>query len=162
MRRAQVFDHDLQQKLYPYMKEIIPMPSVYDPDFVASDQAERANNVIKGDKQTALEHIRNDIKNFKKVNSLDKIIVLWTANTERFSEETVGVHDSAVNLFEAIKNNHPEVSPSTIFAVASILENAPFINGSPQNTLVPGVVDLALKQNVFIAGSDFKTGQTKV
>ncbi len=29
------------------------------------------------------------------------------------------------------------VSPSTIFAVASILEGCAYINGSPQNTFVP-------------------------
>ena len=37
-----------------------------------------------------------------------------------------------------------------------------FLNGSPQNTLVPGVVDLACQKKVFIGGDDFKSGQTKV
>jgi len=55
-----------------------------------------------------------------------------------------------------------EVSPSTIFAVASILEGAIFINGSPQNTFVPGVVELAKEKSGFIGGDDFKSGQTKL
>merc|ERR1712048_451229 len=38
----------------------------------------------------------------------------------------------------------------------------PFINGSPQNTFVPGVVELAEKHNVLIGGDDFKSGQTKM
>jgi myo-inositol-1-phosphate synthase len=42
------------------------------------------------------------------------------------------------------------------------LEGSPFINGSPQNTFVPGVIDLAEKNGVFIAGDDFKSGQTKL
>ena len=54
------------------------------------------------------------------------------------------------------------MSPSTIFAVASILEGCSYINGSPQNTFVPGVIDLALREGVFIAGDDFKSGQTKM
>lgn len=58
--------------------------------------------------------------------------------------------------------SHSEISPSTIFAIASILEGCPFINGSPQNTFVPGVVDLAESKGVFIAGDDFKSGQTKL
>ena len=33
-----------------------------------------------------------------------------------------------------------EISPSTMFAVASILEHCSYINGSPQNTFVPGQV----------------------
>lgn len=54
--------------------------------------------------------------------NLDKIIVLWTANTERFSEIIPGVNDTSDNLLKAIDNNHPEISPSTMFAVASALE----------------------------------------
>lgn len=46
--------------------------------------------------------------------------------------------------------------------MASILEGCSFINGSPQNTLVPGIVSMAKKRNVFIVGDDFKTGQTKI
>ena len=37
-----------------------------------------------------------------------------------------------------------------------------YINGSPQNTFVPGVVELAEQKNVFLGGDDFKSGQTKV
>jgi len=37
-----------------------------------------------------------------------------------------------------------------------------YINGSPQNTFVPGVVQLAEREGVFIGGDDFKSGQTKV
>lgn len=55
-----------------------------------------------------------------------------------------------------------EVSPSTLFAVASILEGCAYINGSPQNTFVPGAVELAVQKGVFIGGDDFKSGQTKI
>lgn len=37
-----------------------------------------------------------------------------------------------------------------------------FINGSPQNTFVPGIIELAQREGVFIAGDDFKSGQTKL
>ena len=63
---------------------------------------------------------------------------------------------------KAIEIGHEEVSPSTIFAVACILEGAPFINGSPQNTFVPGAIQLAEKYEAFIGGDDFKSGQTKM
>jgi myo-inositol-1-phosphate synthase len=72
------------------------------------------------------------------------------------------VNDTADNLLASIKASHDEVSPSTIFAVASILEGAPFINGSPQNTFVPGCIELAERHQAFIGGDDFKSGQTKV
>ena len=37
-----------------------------------------------------------------------------------------------------------------------------YINGSPQNTNVPGVIGLAKKHGTFIGGDDFKSGQTKM
>ena len=101
-------------------------------------------------------------RNFKAQNGLDKVVVLWTANTERFADIIPGVNDTAENLLKAIEAGHEEVSPSTIFAVACILDNTPFINGSPQNTFVPGAIDLAEKHKSFIGGDDFKSGQTKM
>jgi myo-inositol-1-phosphate synthase len=99
---------------------------------------------------------------FKAANNLDKVIVQWTANTERYADIIEGVNDTAANLLEAIKNGHEEIAPSTVFAVASILEKAPFINGSPQNTFVPGAIELADQHSAFIGGDDFKSGQTKM
>ena len=43
-----------------------------------------------------------------------------------------------------------EVSPSTLYAAACVLEGVPFINGSPQNTFVPGLIDMAVDRNVLI------------
>jgi myo-inositol-1-phosphate synthase len=90
------------------------------------------------------------------------VIVQWTANTERYADIIAGVNDTADNLLKAIENGHGEVSPSTVFAVASILEGAPFINGSPQNTFVPGAIELAERHGAFVGGDDFKSGQTKM
>jgi len=95
-------------------------------------------------------------------NNLEKVIVLWTANTERYADIIAGVNDTAENLLKAIEDGHEEVSPSTVFSVACTLEGAPFINGSPQNTFVPGAIQLAEKHGSFIGGDDFKSGQTKM
>jgi myo-inositol-1-phosphate synthase len=162
MQRAKVLDYDLQQKLYPLMKEMRPLPSAYFPDFIAANQGDRADNVLSGTKQQQMDQIREDIRTFKSNNSLDKVIVLWTANTERFSCIEEGINDTADSLIESIERDEAEISASTVFAVASIVEGCTFINGSPQNTFVPGVIDLARKRGVFVAGDDFKSGQTKM
>jgi myo-inositol-1-phosphate synthase len=73
-----------------------------------------------------------------------------------------GLNDTAENLMAAIASDEPEVSPSTLYATACILEGAPFINGSPQNTFVPGLIELAVANNVLIGGDDFKSGQVCV
>jgi myo-inositol-1-phosphate synthase len=162
MDRAQVLDHDLKEKLRPYMKDFVPLPSIYYPDFIATNQAQRADNILEGDKLDNLTCIRQDIRDFKKSNNLEKVIIIWTANTERFCDVREGINDTWNNLMKAISNNAKEISPSTIFAVASILQGCSYINGSPQNTFVPGVIELAEKYKVFIAGDDLKTGQTKL
>jgi len=162
MQRAHVLPWELQQKLKSHMEGMKPLPSIYDPDFIASNQSTRADNVISGDKLAQLEHLRKDIREFKRANDLDKVIVLWTANTERFAEVKAGLNDTADVLMNSIKSNASEVSPSTLFAVASILEGCPYINGSPQNTFVPGVIELANRHKVYVGGDDFKSGQTKL
>ncbi len=49
-------------------------------------------------------------------------MVLWTANTERFCDVRQGLNATADELLKSIDNNEAEISPSTIFAMASILE----------------------------------------
>ncbi|KAJ0427082.1 hypothetical protein BJY00DRAFT_271654 [Aspergillus carlsbadensis] len=164
MDRAQVLEPTLKQLVRKEMAELKPLPSVYYPDFIAANQEDRADNVLEGTQASwaHVEKIQADIRDFKTQNGLDKVIVMWTANTERYADILPGVNDTADNLINAIKSGHSEVSPSTVFAVACILENTPFINGSPQNTFVPGATALAEKHNAFIGGDDFKSGQTKM
>merc|ERR1719277_1144412 len=72
------------------------------------------------------------------------------------------MNDTKENLERAIREGHSEISPSTLFAWACITDNIPFVNGSPQNTYVPGVIDYAVSKKSFIGGDDFKSGQTKM
>merc|ERR1711884_118866 len=95
MNRAKVLDYNLQQKLHPFMKDMHPLPSIYNPDFIAANQRDRADNVITGTKQQQLDQIRTDIRTFKEENDLDKVLLLWTANTERFSDIRDGLNDTS-------------------------------------------------------------------
>jgi myo-inositol-1-phosphate synthase len=81
----------------------------------------------------------HEFREFKEANKVDRVVVLWTANTERYSNLVVGLNDTMENLFAAVDRNECEISPSTLFAIACVMENVPFINGSPQNTFVPGL-----------------------
>jgi len=161
MERAGVLELDLRDQLASHLQGVIPLPAIFDQSFVASNQASRADNVITGTKQEQLDRVREDIRHFKEVNGAEKVIVLWTANTERYSK--LGAHNATKDaLLQSIAENGSEVSPSTLYAVACILEGVPFINGAPQNTFVPGVVELAVERHVTIGGDDFKSGQTKM
>ncbi|XP_057665006.1 inositol-3-phosphate synthase 1-A [Diorhabda carinulata] len=162
MERAQVLDLSLREQLRPYLEPMKPRPSVYVPEFIAANQKSRVDNIIPGNRKEQLEKIKSDIEEFKQTNNLDKVIVLWTANTECFSEVVEGINDTAENIKMAILSDNKNIPPSVLFAYAAISAGCTYINGSPQNTFVPGIVDFAEKEGVFIAGDDFKSGQTKI
>ena len=101
-----MLDFDLQRQLYDHLQHLKPLPSVYDKAFIAANQEDRADNLIsgkvqlyqiclviikfanyhfiKGNRKQQLEEIRRNIRAFKTENKLEKVIILWTANTERF------------------------------------------------------------------------------
>lgn len=57
-----------------------------------------------------MEQIRADIRDFQQSSSVDKVIVLWTANTERFTDIIPGVNDSADGLLAAIQVRYGSIS----------------------------------------------------
>ena len=69
-----------------------------------------------------MEEIRRNIRDFKTSSGVDKVIVLWTANTERYSDVVEGINDTAESFLQAIENNESEVAPSSIYAAACIEE----------------------------------------
>eukprot|EP00271_Cylindrocystis_brebissonii_P003442 TRINITY_DN14423_c0_g2_i1.p1 TRINITY_DN14423_c0_g2~~TRINITY_DN14423_c0_g2_i1.p1 ORF type:complete len:520 (-),score=119.38 TRINITY_DN14423_c0_g2_i1:742-2301(-) len=162
MVRAQVLDVELQRQVYPALKGMVPLPGIYDQDFIAANQEGRADNVIPGTKKQQMEQIIADIRSFKSTTGVDSVVILWTGNTERFSEVRVGLNDTKDNLFKALESGEKEIAPSTLYALASIHEGVPFINASPQNTFVPAVIEYAIAQDCLIAGDDLKSGQTKL
>ena len=85
---------------------------VYDQDFIAANQSERADNVVKGSKKEQMETIRQHIRDFKQASAVDKVIVLWTANTERYASVAEGLNDTAESFLASIDNNEAEVSAS--------------------------------------------------
>jgi len=122
MKRAQVLDYDLQQKLFPHMSNLSPRRSIYNPDFIAANQKDRADNVLEGGMWDQLMVIQANIRDFKEKKGLERVVVLWTANTERNTEIVTGVNDTADGVMAAIMKESPLIAPSTIFAVAAILE----------------------------------------
>jgi myo-inositol-1-phosphate synthase len=111
--------------------------------------------VFEGTNQECVDKIRQDIQAFRADGK--KIVVLWTANTEKNFKTIV---KSADQLEELIKSNTP-LPASVLYGVACALEKVIFLNGSPQNTVSEGMIDLYKREGAFIGGSDFKTGQTK-
>ena len=74
--RARVLDIGIQDQLRPYLEKMRPRPSIYCQDFIAANQEERADNILKGSKAQMMEQIRADIREFKADKKLDKVSII--------------------------------------------------------------------------------------
>ena len=156
-RRAQVLEPDLIRQLEPELRAMRPLSAVFNLDFVAANQKDRADNVKRGTMKELVAQVQHDIAAFKAEHGLEKILVLWTANTEKYYSKDIETIEELDKLIE----DNASLPPSVIYGVAALREKAIFINGSPQNTVHPALIKLAAKEGNLIAGSDFKSGQTK-
>ncbi len=64
MDRAKVLEPTLKALVRKEMAELVPLPSIYYPDFIAANQEDRADNLIPGSKACTahVEQIRKDIR----------------------------------------------------------------------------------------------------
>lgn len=64
MDRAEVLEPTLKSMVSKEMSQMVPLPSIYYPDFIAANQEDRADNVIEGSKacMAHVERIRADIR----------------------------------------------------------------------------------------------------
>ena len=76
-KKAQVIEPALLGQLEEELSVMVPLPSVFSKDFIASNQELRANNVLYyPSHKDKLERIKEDIRNFKQIHKLKKVILL--------------------------------------------------------------------------------------
>lgn len=79
-----------------------------------------------------MEQIRADIRDFQQSSGVDKVIILWTANTERFTDIIPGVNDSADSLLAAIQVSFGSISHFVcVFKHSSSLQTRNVAKSSP-------------------------------
>ncbi len=142
------------------LQNIVPMRGVFDQNYVKRLSGE----YIKSGKNKfeLMMQLREDIQLFKEINSLERVVVIWAGSTEIFIEQKA-VHQTTESFIEGMIQNDPDISPSMLYAYASIAEEAAYINGSPNLSVdIPAMVEFSKEMNVPIAGKDFKTGQTLI
>jgi len=142
------------------LERIKPMPAVFDKSFIKNIDGP---NVKKGKSKLELANqVREDIRRFKKEKKLSRMVAIWCASTETYIEAQE-VHNSLEAFEKGLSESNSAISPSMIYAYAAISEGVPYVNGAPHLTLdIPALEELAKRNNVPIAGKDFKTGQTMV
>ena len=150
-------ERDLE-RVADFMKSIKPMPAVFDNHYVTRING---SNVKKGkNKRDLAEQLRQDMRDFKSKNGLDRVVIVWCASTEIFIRP--GPQHATIEAFEkAMEENDEAIAPSMLYAYAAIMEGIPFCNGAPNLSVdAPCLVQLAIDRGVPISGKDFKTGQT--
>ena len=155
---AGVLEKDLLDQIRPEIEKITPMKAVFDQKYVkklSGDHVKKAET-----KYDYAQMLIEDIQNFKEKNNLGRMVTVWCASTEIFLKPEP-VHETIESFEKAMRENHPSIAPSMIYAYASIKAGVPFANGAPNLTVdIPAIIELARQNGVPISGKDFKTGQT--
>ncbi len=142
--------------------KIVPMKAAFDHNYAKRLDGD---NIMTGKTRWEMvEQLREDIRNFKKENGVERVVVLWAASTEVYVPVDEKCHYTLDALEAAMKADDKEhIAPSMCYAYAALTEGAPFIMGAPNTTVdIPAMWELAEKTKMPIAGKDFKTGQTLV
>jgi len=155
---AKVLDQPLLDKLQPELSQIKPMSAVFDSRYIRNITGP---NVKTGSSKMDLaEQLMADIRNFKAQNNCERLVMVWCASTEAYIESG-DVHATLATFEQGLRDNHPDIAPSQIYAYAALKCGVPFANGAPNLTCdIPAMVELSQLTKVAIGGKDFKTGQT--
>jgi myo-inositol-1-phosphate synthase len=157
-KKAGVLEDRHLDPIADYLKGIKPMPAVFENKYVTRIHG---TNVKKGKtKRDLAEQLRQDIRDFKEKNKLDRVVIVWCASTEIYIK--AGPQHATLAQFEkAMEANDDAIAPSMLYAYAAIMEGVPFCNGAPNLAVdIPALIQLANDKGVAISGKDFKTGQT--
>lgn len=155
---AGVLEKSLLEELKTELSEIKPMKAVFDKKYVRNLDGENVKKAAT--KMELAEELMKDIERFHIQNNCSRLVMIWCASTEIYIKEEA-VHQTIRAFEDGLRNNHPAIPPSMIYAYAAIKSGIPYANGAPNLSCdIPALVALAKETGVPIAGKDFKTGQT--
>jgi myo-inositol-1-phosphate synthase len=157
--KAGVIDnHRHLEPIRDELRAIRPMKAVFEARYVRNLDGKHVKSITSKSEQA--EALIQDIRQFRDENNCDRLVMIWCASTEIYIEPSE-VHSTLEKFEKGLEENHPDISPSMIYAYAALKSGVPFANGAPNLTCdIAALEELALLRNVPIAGKDFKTGQT--
>mmetsp|Transcript_1978 Transcript_1978/g.1436 ORF Transcript_1978/g.1436 Transcript_1978/m.1436 type:complete len:96 (+) Transcript_1978:567-854(+) len=95
---------------------MIPKKATFNGSFIAANQGDRADDVISGNNKEIIAQLRKDIQDMKA--KVDKVIILWTANTERYLLPEI----SDINRLKDMIERNIELPSSVLYCIAAIEE----------------------------------------
>jgi myo-inositol-1-phosphate synthase len=154
--RERIVPEHLLRKVERELREIKPWPGVVSPAFLSTAGT---HTVTAKSHREELELLSRDVKDFKAVHKLDRVVMVNLGSTERHTEASE-VHRS-IPAFEAgLQRNDERISPAMKYLYLACKLGAPHVNFTPSLTKVPALEALAESAGIPIAGEDGKTGQT--
>jgi myo-inositol-1-phosphate synthase len=157
-RKAGVLDPALLERVRPELESLQPWPAVFDPDYVKRLHGPHVKS--GANKLELARQIMADIEDFRRRSGVARMVMVWCGSTESFLVPS-RVHATLKDFETGLRESHPEIAPSMIYAYAALSLGIPFANGAPNRTIdVPAMTELAEARQVPICGKDFKTGQT--
>lgn len=112
--------------------------------------------------RAAIDAITSDIQQFKVANDLDDVVMINLASTERTPVESDALR-TADGFQRALDQDDPDIGPAMLYAAAAIESGIAYGNFTPSVAAdIPGLMELAERRGVPIAGKDGKTGQTLI
>jgi myo-inositol-1-phosphate synthase len=157
-KKAGVLDKAQIEKMKGFLQGIVPMTAAFEQKWVKNLTPNNAKTSTS--KMDLAQQVMADIEQFKKKSGATRLVMIWCASTEIYTEAHP-VHDTLASFEAGLKASSPDISPSMIYAYAALKMGIPFANGAPHMTAdMPALLNLALKKKVAICGKDFKSGQT--
>ena len=156
--QAGVLEPALLGQLSGFLEGIRPMPAVFDRHYVKRLDGP---HVKRGENKAEMaKMLLEDIERFRTATGVSRMVMVWCGSTEIFLQPQE-VHQTLENFECGLRENHPAIAPSMVYAYAALRSGIPYANGAPNLTVdIPALVELARQKSVPIAGKDFKTGQT--
>jgi myo-inositol-1-phosphate synthase len=160
--KAGVLEASHVESIGDELRLIEPMRAVFDHEWVRNLPDTDNVKDKSGSKMDQAEAIMADIDKFRGDHGLDRVVMVWCGSTEVF-EEPSEVHMDLAAFEQGLRDSHPDIAPSQVYAYAALQSDVPFANGAPNLTVdIPAMLELADLRGIPIGGKDFKTGQTLI
>ena len=153
-----VLKPQLLDQVRDFMESVRPMPAVFDQNYVR--RLEGTHTKKGKNKMELARMLQDDIERFRAEKGVSRVVMVWCGSTEVFLKPQE-VHQTLEQFECGLKENHPAIAPSMIYAYAALQSDVPVANGAPNLMVdVPALSELARQKSLPICGKDFKTGQT--
>lgn len=150
----------------PQFQEVSEQLQAQKPSAAICNQAfcrniEGKNMIAAANHYLCVEAVREDIRQFKNEQNVERVVVVNLASTESFVGKDSETFATLENFEKALGENSPEISPAMIYAYAAVGAGVGYGNFTPSVAAdIPALVEYAEKMGVPVAGKDGKTGQT--